>query len=117
MLPLALFRSRTFSLSTVIGLLINICFYGLIFVFSLLFQREQHLSPLQTGLALAPIMIAITAANLTRRPDRRPAGSAPHDRTRVGADRRGRRWRCSASTPTPTWRWSPRSPRSAWAAG
>jgi DHA2 family methylenomycin A resistance protein-like MFS transporter len=64
MLPLGLFRSRTFSGSTVIGLLINICFYGLIFVFSLLFQREQHLSPLQTGLALAPIMVAITGANL-----------------------------------------------------
>jgi DHA2 family methylenomycin A resistance protein-like MFS transporter len=64
MLPLGLFRHRTFSASTAIGLLINICFYGLIFVFSLLFQREQHLSPLQTGLALAPIMVAITGANL-----------------------------------------------------
>jgi DHA2 family methylenomycin A resistance protein-like MFS transporter len=64
MLPLTLFRHRTFSASTAIGLLINICFYGLIFVFSLLFQREQHLTPLQTGLALAPIMVAITGANL-----------------------------------------------------
>jgi DHA2 family methylenomycin A resistance protein-like MFS transporter len=64
MLPLRLFRSRTFSVSTVMGLSINIAFYGLIFVFSLLFQRVQHLTPLQTGLALAPIMIAITAANL-----------------------------------------------------
>jgi DHA2 family methylenomycin A resistance protein-like MFS transporter len=64
MLPLRLFRSQTFSVSSAIGLLINICFYGLIFVFSLLFQRQQHLTPLQTGLALAPIMVAITAANL-----------------------------------------------------
>jgi MFS transporter, DHA2 family, methylenomycin A resistance protein len=64
MLPLGLFRHRTFSASTAIGLLINICFYGLIFVFSLLFQREQHLSPLQTGLALAPLMVAVTGANL-----------------------------------------------------
>jgi DHA2 family methylenomycin A resistance protein-like MFS transporter len=64
MLPLGLFRSRAFSGCTVIGLLVNICFYGMIFVFSLLFQREQHLSPLQTGLALAPIMVAITGANL-----------------------------------------------------
>jgi DHA2 family methylenomycin A resistance protein-like MFS transporter len=64
MLPLRLFSSRTFSVAALIGLLINIAFYGLIFVFSLLFQREQHLSPLQTGLALAPIMIAITGANL-----------------------------------------------------
>ena len=36
----------------------------MIFVFSLLFQREQHLSPLQTGLALAPVMVAVTVANL-----------------------------------------------------
>jgi DHA2 family methylenomycin A resistance protein-like MFS transporter len=64
MLPLGLFRSRPFSVSAAIGLLINIAFYGLIFLFSLLFQREQHLTPLQTGLALAPIMIAITGANL-----------------------------------------------------
>jgi DHA2 family methylenomycin A resistance protein-like MFS transporter len=64
MLPLSLFAHRTFSASAAIGLLINICFYGLIFVFSLLFQREQGLTPLQTGLALAPIMVAITTANL-----------------------------------------------------
>jgi DHA2 family methylenomycin A resistance protein-like MFS transporter len=64
MLPLALFRSETFSVSTVIGLLVNTCFYGLIFVLSLLFQREQGLSALQTGLAFAPTMIAITGANL-----------------------------------------------------
>lgn len=64
MLPLRLFESRTFSVSAAIGLLINIAFYGLIFVFSLLFQREQGLTPLQTGLALAPVMVAITAANL-----------------------------------------------------
>lgn len=64
MLPLGLFGSRTFSSCAAIGLLINTAFYGLIFVFSLLFQREQHLSPLQTGLALAPIMIAVMVSNL-----------------------------------------------------
>jgi MFS transporter, DHA2 family, methylenomycin A resistance protein len=64
MLPLGLFRSSTFSACALIGLLINTSFYGLIFVFSLLFQREQHLSPLQTGLALAPVMVAVTVANL-----------------------------------------------------
>jgi DHA2 family methylenomycin A resistance protein-like MFS transporter len=64
MLPLRLFENRTFSVTAAMGLLINIAFYGLIFVFSLLFQREQGLTPLETGLALAPIMIAITIANL-----------------------------------------------------
>jgi DHA2 family methylenomycin A resistance protein-like MFS transporter len=64
MLPLGLFRSSTFSACALIGLLINTAFYGLIFTFSLLFQREQHLSPLQTGLALGPVMVAVTLANL-----------------------------------------------------
>jgi MFS transporter, DHA2 family, methylenomycin A resistance protein len=64
MLPLRLFANRTFSVTAAMGLLTNIGFYGLIFVLSLLFQREQGLSPLQTGLALGPIMIAITVANL-----------------------------------------------------
>ena len=62
MLPLGLFANRTFSVSAAIGLLTNIAFYGLIFVFSLLFQREQGLTP--RSLALAPIMIAITISNL-----------------------------------------------------
>ena len=64
MLPLRLFENRTFSVASAIGLLINTAFYGLIFVFSLLFQREQGLTPLQTGLALAPVMFGITASNL-----------------------------------------------------
>jgi DHA2 family methylenomycin A resistance protein-like MFS transporter len=64
MLPLRLFENRTFSVTAAIGLLMNIAFYGLIFAFSLLFQRAQGLTPLQTGLALAPIMVAITIANL-----------------------------------------------------
>jgi DHA2 family methylenomycin A resistance protein-like MFS transporter len=68
MLPLGLFRSRTFSACSAIGLVINVAFYGLIFIFSLLFQREQHLSPLQTGLALAPIMVAVTLSNVASGP-------------------------------------------------
>jgi MFS transporter, DHA2 family, methylenomycin A resistance protein len=64
MLPLSLFRSSAFSASATIGLLVNIGFYGLIFVFSLYFQQGQHLSALQTGLAFAPSTVAILAANL-----------------------------------------------------
>lgn len=72
MLPLRLFRSAGFSASTAIGLSVNIAFYGLIFVLSLFFQRGQHLTPLQTGLAFAPSTIAIVAANtLAGRADKR----------------------------------------------
>jgi DHA2 family methylenomycin A resistance protein-like MFS transporter len=64
MLPLSLFRSRVFSVCSIAGLLVNTAFYGLIFVISLFFQHVQGLSPLMTGLALAPVMIGITAANI-----------------------------------------------------
>lgn len=64
MLPLRLFRSAAFSAASAQGLLINVAFYGLIFVFSLFFQRGQHLSAIQTGLAFAPATAAILAANL-----------------------------------------------------
>ena len=63
MLPLRLFRCPSFGANTAIGLLINIAFYGLIFAFSLFFQRAQHFSALQAGLAFAPMTGAIMAAN------------------------------------------------------
>jgi DHA2 family methylenomycin A resistance protein-like MFS transporter len=64
MLPLSLFRGRTFRSATFIGLLINVAFYGLVFVFSLLFQREQGFSALRAGLAFLPMTASIMAANL-----------------------------------------------------
>jgi MFS transporter, DHA2 family, methylenomycin A resistance protein len=64
MLPLALFRKRAFSATSLTGLLVNIGAYGLIFVFSLYFQRLNHWSPLSTGLAFAPMMAAVLVTNL-----------------------------------------------------
>jgi DHA2 family methylenomycin A resistance protein-like MFS transporter len=64
MLPLALFKNQTFRSSTITGVLVNIAFYGLIFVFSLFFQRVHHLSPLWTGMAFVPMTGACFVANL-----------------------------------------------------
>jgi DHA2 family methylenomycin A resistance protein-like MFS transporter len=64
MLPLRLFRAPSFGAASAIGLLVNIAFYGLLFVLSLFFQRAQHHSALVTGLAFAPMTVAIIAANL-----------------------------------------------------
>jgi MFS transporter, DHA2 family, methylenomycin A resistance protein len=64
MLPPRLFSSRTFSATSAIGLAVNIAFYGLIFVFSLYFQDVRGLSALQTGLAFAPITLAVMTGNL-----------------------------------------------------
>src|SRR6266576_1019125 len=64
MLPLSLFKHRLFALTSLIGLLVNVAFYGLIFVFSLYFQRVNGLSPFATGLAFLPMMGAVLPANL-----------------------------------------------------
>jgi MFS transporter, DHA2 family, methylenomycin A resistance protein len=64
MLPLGMFKGHTFRATTTTGLLVNIAFYGLIFVFSLYFQRVHHLSPLWTGLAFVPMTGACFVANL-----------------------------------------------------
>ncbi|WP_183876532.1 MFS transporter [Rhizobium sp. BK491] len=64
MLPLSLFKRRMFALTSLVGLAVNVAFYGLIFVFSLYFQRLNGLSPFATGLAFLPMMGAVLPANL-----------------------------------------------------
>jgi DHA2 family methylenomycin A resistance protein-like MFS transporter len=63
MLPLPLFRRPDFAGPTTIGLLANVCFYGLIFLFSLFFQVQHGYSALQAGLAFLPMTVAIMGAN------------------------------------------------------
>jgi MFS transporter, DHA2 family, methylenomycin A resistance protein len=63
MLPLSLFANRVFARTTLIGLLLNIPFYGLIFVFSLYFQING-LSALATGLAFVPMMGIVLPVSL-----------------------------------------------------
>jgi MFS transporter, DHA2 family, methylenomycin A resistance protein len=64
MLPLTLFRQPVFAVMSLTGLLINVGCYGLIFVFSLYFQQLDHWSPWWTGLAFAPMMLAVLVTNL-----------------------------------------------------
>jgi MFS transporter, DHA2 family, methylenomycin A resistance protein len=64
MLPLTQFASPTFSYAAAVGLIVNIAFYGLIFVFSLYFQQVNGLSPLATGLAFVPMMGAVLPTNI-----------------------------------------------------
>lgn len=66
MLPLELFGGRRFSASAVIGVLLNLGFYGLLFVVPLYFERVQHLSALMTGLAMLPMaMMPIISSPLS----------------------------------------------------
>ena len=64
MLPLSLFSQRMFALTSLDGLLVNVAFYGLIFVFSLYFQQINGWSAFATGLAFVPMMGAVLPANL-----------------------------------------------------
>lgn len=65
MLPLGLFRRPAFAAPAFLGLGVNVAFYGLIFVFSLLYQREDGFSPLRAGLAFLPMTAAVIGSNLS----------------------------------------------------
>jgi len=54
MLPLTLFSSPTFSAANIVGLLLNLGFYGQLFFINLFFQQIKGYSPLLTGCALLP---------------------------------------------------------------
>ena len=56
MLPLGLFGSAAFSSATAVGLLINLGFYGELFVLSLHFQEAHHRGALAAGVARLPQM-------------------------------------------------------------
>lgn len=64
MLPLALFRIPTFAVASVAGVVVNFAYYGLIFVFSLFFQLQQHRSAQLTGLAFLPMTAVLMAVNV-----------------------------------------------------
>jgi MFS transporter, DHA2 family, methylenomycin A resistance protein len=65
MLPLSFFRNRTFAAASLVGLLINLAFYGLIFALSLYFQKIEKFTPLTTGLAFMPMTAIVIAANVS----------------------------------------------------
>ena len=64
MLPLSLFAIPAFAIASLSGLIVNFAYYGLVFVFSLFFQLQQHLSPEQTGIAFLPMTVVLMAANM-----------------------------------------------------
>jgi DHA2 family methylenomycin A resistance protein-like MFS transporter len=64
MLPLGLFSERLFSLASAIGVLVNIAFYGLIFVLSLYFQELNGWPPFETGLAFVPMLGIVLPVNI-----------------------------------------------------
>jgi DHA2 family methylenomycin A resistance protein-like MFS transporter len=68
MLPLALFKDRTFSAAVVFGIGVNLTYYGMVFVLSLYLQRVLGHTPLQTGLAFLPLTGGFLLSNLASGP-------------------------------------------------
>ncbi|WP_076858633.1 MFS transporter [Bradyrhizobium mercantei] len=64
MLPLSLFSTPAVGAASLVGLLTNFAYYGLMFVLSLFFQATKGYSPLVTGLAFLPMTALVTIANL-----------------------------------------------------
>ncbi|WP_369388476.1 MFS transporter [Streptomyces sp. CG1] len=60
--PLGLFRDRTVATAVAAGAAVSVAFYGMVFVFSLFFQRVQGRSALFAGLMFLPMtgLIAVT---------------------------------------------------------
>ncbi|MDI3390008.1 MFS transporter [Streptomyces sp. B-S-A8] len=68
LLPPSLFRSRAFTSTAAIGLLISLGYYGMLFLTTLYFQQERGFSVLATGLALLPsVCMGLIAAPLFSR--------------------------------------------------
>jgi DHA2 family methylenomycin A resistance protein-like MFS transporter len=64
MLPLAFFRLPNFSAATAFGILVNLTYYGVLFVLSLYLQQAHGYSPIQTGLAYLPLTATFIVSNL-----------------------------------------------------
>lgn len=60
MFPLEFFKSKNFSTSIMVGMILNIGIYGELFVLSLYFQQIRGYSVLLTGFAFLPLL-AVTA--------------------------------------------------------
>ncbi|MHB1593054.1 MAG: MFS transporter [Streptosporangiaceae bacterium] len=68
MLPLGLFTSTSFTAASTVGLLINLGFYGELFVLSLYLQQVHRMSPLLAGVALLPQMaMAVVGSTVSGR--------------------------------------------------
>ncbi|WP_280235638.1 DHA2 family efflux MFS transporter permease subunit [Nocardia cyriacigeorgica] len=68
LLPPSLFRSRAFTSTAAIGLLISLGYYGMLFLTTLYFRQERGFSALATGFALLPsVCMGLAAAPLFSR--------------------------------------------------
>jgi DHA2 family methylenomycin A resistance protein-like MFS transporter len=64
MLPLEVFKAPAFSAAIAFGVIVNLAYYGTIFVLSLYLQQAHHWPPLGAGLAFLPLTATFIVSNL-----------------------------------------------------
>ncbi len=64
MLPLDFFARPNFTPATVFGIMVNLTYYGVIFVLSLYLQQVKHWTAAQTGLAYLPLTGGFIVSNM-----------------------------------------------------
>jgi len=64
LIPARLSRNSVLIATMITGAIINLSFYGVVFVLSIYFQALLHLDALQTGLAFIPLTAVMTASSL-----------------------------------------------------
>jgi DHA2 family methylenomycin A resistance protein-like MFS transporter len=64
MLPLYFFRLPNFSPAVIFGVIVNLTYYGVIFLLSLYLQRVKGYSPKVTGLAFLPLTATFIFSNV-----------------------------------------------------
>ncbi|QRX82419.1 MFS transporter [Glaciimonas sp. PAMC28666] len=64
MLPLRLFRQRSFSGAVLFGVLVNFSYYGVIFILSFYLQKVRGFSVLQAGLIFLPLTGTFIISNI-----------------------------------------------------
>jgi DHA2 family methylenomycin A resistance protein-like MFS transporter len=64
LIPARLARNRVLIATMITGSIINLSFYGVVFVLSIYFQTLLHLDAMHTGLAFIPLTAVMTASSL-----------------------------------------------------
>lgn len=63
-IPNILLTKPKFTVTNILGLIINISLYGIVLVLGLYFQIQLHLSPMVAGLLILPGMVILVVGNL-----------------------------------------------------
>ena len=64
MLPLRFFKAPGFSMAVTYGVIVNLTYYGIVFLLSLYLQRVHGYSALRTGLAYLPLTATFFGVNI-----------------------------------------------------